>query len=133
MKCTGCKTDFCWLCKKDWKGHSGSYYSCKEYNEQKDAGKLTDEQQSIINNQNQLQKYTVYKEAYNLHKKAICTMRGILKDIDANGVSAEVSKFLVENVNSMMLGHRLLQWYSALGRCGCCFVLMFLIPKGPTA
>jgi hypothetical protein len=110
MNCTRCRHEFCWLCKKDWKGHGGGYFNCATYNQAKEKGELSKEQLDIQQNQKQMQKYNLYREKYNGHKKSVEQNRALIKKIESCAVPASSTKFLVDSVEILAAGHRLLQW-----------------------
>jgi len=111
MTCAKCKAQWCWLCKADWSGHGGSYYSCAKYNENKEKGTLSDEQQQIINNTKELQKYNLYRESYNKHKKSVEANTKFITKVEANTtMPVDKTKFLVDAAQQLAAGHRLLQW-----------------------
>eukprot|EP00463_Aulacantha_scolymantha_P004102 TRINITY_DN5083_c0_g1_i1.p1 TRINITY_DN5083_c0_g1~~TRINITY_DN5083_c0_g1_i1.p1 ORF type:complete len:172 (-),score=16.58 TRINITY_DN5083_c0_g1_i1:3-518(-) len=56
MTCKKCRHEFCWLCKKNWRGHGGGYYSCKKYNDAKASGKFDEEAKVRTQNQKAMQK-----------------------------------------------------------------------------
>merc|ERR1719445_2002011 len=49
MTCKKCRYEFCWLCKRNWKGHGGGYYSCKKY--KKEASNVAKILKQIEDNQ----------------------------------------------------------------------------------
>lgn len=111
MTCAKCKAQWCWLCKADWSGHGGSYYSCAKYNESKEKGTLSDEQQLIINNTKELQKYNLYRESYNKYKKLVEVNTKFIGVVERNtSIPVDKTKFLVDAAQQLAAGHRLLQW-----------------------
>jgi len=45
-KTSSCKFEFCWVCLKPWKEHSGSYYSCNRYDPEKEVSNLDSQMNS---------------------------------------------------------------------------------------
>lgn len=89
------RRSFCWLCKGKWQGHGGSYYSCKKFNEDKEAGRLTQEQDNIQKNQQAMQKYNLYREQYNLHQKYVADVRVLMQKVESCGVPQKDCGFLM--------------------------------------
>lgn len=111
MTCGVCKHGFCWLCKEPWASHGGSYYACTKYNEQKEMGILSDEQQRIISNTKELQKYNLYRESYNKHRKSVeANTKFITRMENSKAIDADKAKFLIDAGMMLVAGHRLLQW-----------------------
>jgi len=111
MRCSKCGANFCWLCKEDWSTHSGSYWACQKFNEQKDkGGAITEEQKEIMTNQALMQKYTFFRGKYNHHQKQVQSSIAKMKEIENSSLSLSKTKALVDSVSHLVGAHRQLQW-----------------------
>jgi len=76
MTCKVCSHEYCWVCKRDWKGHS-DYYSCnkfkKEENKKKSKKKENQKEKEAREKENHrlaLEKYLHYYQRYMNHDKS---------------------------------------------------------------
>jgi len=76
MTCKVCSHEYCWVCKRDWKGHS-DYYSCnkfkKEENKKKSKKKESQKEKEARDKENHrlaLEKYLHYYQRYMNHDKS---------------------------------------------------------------
>uniref|UniRef100_A0A6B2L1I9 RBR-type E3 ubiquitin transferase n=1 Tax=Arcella intermedia TaxID=1963864 RepID=A0A6B2L1I9_9EUKA len=61
MTCRKCGHEFCWLCRKDWKGHS----ACNK------SENIKQEEENAKNAANQLENYMFHWHRYNAHRNAM--------------------------------------------------------------
>uniref|UniRef100_A0A0G4I4J0 RBR-type E3 ubiquitin transferase n=1 Tax=Chromera velia CCMP2878 TaxID=1169474 RepID=A0A0G4I4J0_9ALVE len=66
----GCDFHFCWMCLKEWKGHD-NFYQCKEYNEKRRAGVVTEVEEKERKAKASHDKYMLYVEKHDKHAGAI--------------------------------------------------------------
>jgi ariadne-1 len=110
MTCRHCKHDFCWLCKADWRGHAGSYYSCAKYNEDKKNNRLSEEQKQIQSNNAKLHKYKLYRASYDENAKCVTENISMIQKLDSCGIPMAKKAFLYDVIEKLSDAFRLLQW-----------------------
>lgn len=111
MTCRVCRYNYCWLCKKPWEGHGGTYYQCVQYNEEKKKGVVTEEQKTLRDNVAKLRKYTLFKSQFTAHQKTeqLLAKKATLVDTQ-NKVEATRIKFLADALKELTRSFRLLKW-----------------------
>ncbi len=82
---SGCGYHFCWMCLKGWDTHgqdTGGYYKCNKFEQDKEVGKLSDEERRRAHAQNELKFYMHHFERYEGHRKGMIICKNHLADIE---------------------------------------------------
>jgi hypothetical protein len=107
------------VCKEAWDKHgssSGGYYVCNKYDASVKDGKLSTEEQSTINNQKLLQKYTYYYKRYKSSWDGAMLTRKLSDTLERTMRNQDLARysFIFEALSKLVLARRVLQWSYAL-------------------
>jgi len=126
MTCKHCKHEFCWLCKGDWNKHgsaTGGYYKCNIYEENKQKGVVSMEEQASRNAKTELERFSFHFTRFDNHIKAIEQMKKTYATAESKMAELmtkyqwkpnEVS-FLQEVATTVIECRRLLAWSYPIG------------------
>jgi len=113
MTCRKCHHEFCWLCRKDWRGHTACNKSDSVVSEEKSAERA----------KNELEKYMFYFHRYESHRNAMkiadkqrkeakIKAESIMKQI---GIRAQDVKFVSEATEQLLRNRNMLQYSYVYG------------------
>jgi ariadne-1 len=115
MTCRNCRNEYCWLCRKPWRGHGGGYFACAAFNAAEASGKhAAMEDEDMAKSATVMKKYNLYKEKYNTYKKTAQRMNAKVAQIEKSKIDFDRRKHLPGIISSLTAGLRTLQWCEAL-------------------
>mmetsp|Transcript_8487 Transcript_8487/g.26631 ORF Transcript_8487/g.26631 Transcript_8487/m.26631 type:complete len:526 (+) Transcript_8487:30-1607(+) len=117
----GCGHEFCWLCLGKWSEHgsaTGGYYRCNKYEEDKKAGRVSNDEKKRDAARTELNRYMHYFERFINHERAakhmVATQRKIVSKMtmlqDSGMYKIAEVLFLKDAGEEVLQCRRVLKW-----------------------